>query len=435
MARLKDKVLPVLISLTLLSLPLYIIRCKYLPFCVSPIPFTLLEVLILGTFFVWLLIKFREKKNLRKIIREISERIPRLLQILVLIFIFAAAINILISPNKLDALGIFKAYFIEPLLLSLVVFDFLARTKNFRLIIWSLVGSGVWVSLFAIWEKLTNHSYFNPGEFMARDRVSSVFSTSNAVGLLIIPLIIILTSYLFYLYFEKKQTNWNFYSGILALSLLLFGQTVSGSRGGYLALFFGLVFFFGIILYKKQEASIRKWVLRGFIFLSSVFIFLNIIFFLNISVFLNSENSFVRKLENRLCLWEGTVNLVKERPIFGAGLAGYENLNLKYRTCSTEEQLYPHNLFLNFWVEIGLVGTLAFVSICVFLFRKLLEKDKISYLKIGLASVFIAIFFHGLVDVPYFKNDLATGFWVIVAVSLALINEEMFFKVRRLHHR
>ena len=47
------KIVKNLAFITIVSLPLYVIRCKDFIWCVSPIPFTLLEVLILITFSVW----------------------------------------------------------------------------------------------------------------------------------------------------------------------------------------------------------------------------------------------------------------------------------------------------------------------------------------------------------------------------------------------
>jgi hypothetical protein len=35
---------------------------------------------------------------------------------------------------------------------------------------------------------------------------------------------------------------------------------------------------------------------------------------------------------------------------------------------------------------------------------------------LGVACAFLTIIIHGLVDVPYFKNDLAVFFWVLLAI-------------------
>jgi len=37
-----------------------------------------------------------------------------------------------------------------------------------------------------------------------------------------------------------------------------------------------------------------------------------------------------------------------------------------------------------------------------------------KYLKLGLLGALVVIIVHGLVDVPYFKNDLSLLFWLII---------------------
>jgi O-antigen ligase len=84
--------------------------------------------------------------------------------------------------------------------------------------------------------------------------------------------------------------------------------------------------------------------------------------------------------------------------------------------------MYPHNIVLNFWAELGVLGVLLFAWIFVkylyYGFASLSGKDKI--LSCGLIGALIAIIMHGLVDVPYFKNDLAVQFWVLMAIMSLL---------------
>jgi len=81
--------------------------------------------------------------------------------------------------------------------------------------------------------------------------------------------------------------------------------------------------------------------------------------------------------------------------------------------------LYPHNIFLNFWLEIGLLGLMAFIWTIVSFFRKgfnTLWTNHNSLIQIGIMSAMTCLIIHGLIDVPYFKNDLAVLFWILVAL-------------------
>jgi len=93
-----------------------------------------------------------------------------------------------------------------------------------------------------------------------------------------------------------------------------------------------------------------------------------------------------------------------------------------------EIYLYPHNIFLNFWSELGLAGMLLFVWIIgKFLmldFRLLISDYKNKSLILGLTGAMIVIVVHGLVDAPYFKNDLAVLFWLLIGM-LGVLNLEL----------
>ena len=117
--------------------------------------------------------------------------------------------------------------------------------------------------------------------------------------------------------------------------------------------------------------------------------------------------------------WRESAYLLADSPITGAGLAGFQTAVLRYHTTSFFEVfLYPHNVFLNFWVELGIVGLLLFF---VFMYATLKQSHHLltttsSYKKAlvlaGTTSLIIMLV-HGMVDVPFFKNDLAIIFLVI----------------------
>ena len=110
-------------------------------------------------------------------------------------------------------------------------------------------------------------------------------------------------------------------------------------------------------------------------------------------------------------------------PRFDAVVWASSTLRVKYWQ-PVEIYLYPHNIFLNFWSELGLFGLLLFVWLIakyLFISAKLTitlghRQDHKKYLALGLMTAMVAILIHGLVDVPYFKNDLAVMFWLFFAL-------------------
>ncbi|MEK7124040.1 MAG: hypothetical protein AAB851_04070, partial [Patescibacteria group bacterium] len=84
----------------------------------------------------------------------------------------------------------------------------------------------------------------------------------------------------------------------------------------------------------------------------------------------------------------------------------------------------PHNLFLAFWLQTGIAGFCGLILIIFSFF-----KEKTAALKqnggglfhhqnynFWLAAAMSVILIHGLIDTPYFKNDLSALFWLILAL-------------------
>ena len=93
----------------------------------------------------------------------------------------------------------------------------------------------------------------------------------------------------------------------------------------------------------------------------------------------------------------------------GTGLSGFkEEYSDRYVTCDAEPLEYPHNIFITVWVEMGALGLLAFVYVLLTSIRIVSAQRK--YVIVGVFYLLL----HGFVDVPYFKNDLALQFWILM---------------------
>jgi len=130
--------------------------------------------------------------------------------------------------------------------------------------------------------------------------------------------------------------------------------------------------------------------------------------------------------QNRLVLWQGAwdyLNSGIKTFLFGAGLFGFPLLQEQFRDpLALEPLLYPHNIILNFWMEIGLLGVISFAILVIKFFRMNISELHVhpdeKWLRLGVMAAMVALLAHGLLDVPYFKNDLAILFWTIVALAV-----------------
>lgn len=427
------------------ALPAYLIRFKLLG-----LPLTFLEIMILIAFTVWFIKSFLP--GLPALLKNKPARLnyPYAVEIILMLIISLIAVST--AGWSTAALGIWKAYFFEPALLFILLFNIFKDKKDWLKIFGALAVSAATVSLFAIFQRLTGLFIANPfWAASATRRAVSFFGYPNAVGLYLAPLVIMLSGWLASLdwkdglFFHDKLKKIFLILTIAASILAIYFAKSEGALIGLAAGFF----VFALIASRKSRITI---------------LILTVLIGLGVYFYAPARNLIIEKAtlsdlsgSIRKEQWKETLKMLNNsRLISGAGLDGYQaavkpyhqegiffnrdhlenfdaraygsaELRAKYWQ-PVEIYLYPHNIFLNFWSELGIFGALLFTWIIIkHLFislslglklKRRQETDK--YLAFGLLAAMITIIVHGLVDVPYFKNDLALMFWIILALAAAL---------------
>jgi O-antigen ligase len=128
----------------------------------------------------------------------------------------------------------------------------------------------------------------------------------------------------------------------------------------------------------------------------------------------------------RLAIWRVTLPMLADHPLFGAGIGGYQAVMAPYRTRNLHPEPYAHNIFLTTWSELGLIGLAAFTVILVGLLwrasRSLRSQTDLHRpLVWGIFAAWVAFGIHGLVDSPYWKNDLSLQFWLLAAIEVVTL--------------
>ena len=152
--------------------------------------------------------------------------------------------------------------------------------------------------------------------------------------------------------------------------------------------------------------------------------------------FQNIVNSTERNsLTTRLQIWEISWELVKQQPLLGVGLG---NFYAPYRAQAFAmyspplewEVVKAHNLFLNLWLEVGLLGLLVFIYLIIIYSHcvsKLLKQNLTPtewWILAASVSALTSTLAHGLLDTPYFKNDLAILFLLIWILPFILLQQK-----------
>jgi O-antigen ligase len=329
------------------------------------------------------------------------------------VLVAGATLDVFFSPDRRAALGIWKAYFIEPVAAALVI-GALAVTRNrVRLL---LLGLGVSGTIVAFANIVLSLQTFRAGSFNVVLPPVVIYTTANAIPLYLVPLQAVAFSFLFFSDDLRERVTAAAFLLIASLAVFL-----SFSRAGWVSLLAVAVF---TILFHRA-----RWWLLAVVAAVVVALVAGIPTLRERIRFELDPTSPFNTVRLRFALWRSTLNMLRQHPLFGGGLSGFAQSIEPYRDPAYHERLiYPHNILLNFWSETGLIGLAGFLWLCFEIIRGAVAGMKRGLLprilSIGMLGVMVAFAAHGLVDVPYFKNDQALAFWALLGLQLAGLRAE-----------
>lgn len=386
------------IGMLLVLLPTYLLR-----FQVFSIPMTVLEVLMLVVFAIFA-------------VRIARKEIPNPAfpwRYLVLFFLLTGAVAVLISPDTRQALGLYKAYILEPALLFVVLYNTMRDMHGIRMMLWALGSATILIALVAILQSLDFVPI--PGEYglTSPPRATSVFPFPTAVGKFVGPILALFFSIFLVRSRERTQplqrSELFFLAGVILFGFL--ALVLSISRGAIVGVFAATVFSALFTARRKILFSILALIVIAALSVPSIRT--------NVAdVFRGTDTS----TDVHLVLWQGAARIIADYPLTGTGLASFPIVYDDYRDPAHVE-LFPNpdQLLLTIWIELGFAGIIVFAWIfgrAAIACRRIFSREK--GLAIGLGAAFLAVLVHGVVDTPYFKNDLAVVFWALLACAAIL---------------
>lgn len=311
-------------------------------------------------------------------------------------------------PTEMKALGILKGWILAPMIYFVMARSVFREKPS--MILWALralLVSGMVLSIMALQQVIT-------GEYLTPDlRASGPFESANYLALYLGPLVV----YSGMAFLESRNKGDQFLLGVgffLGMLALFFTK----SYAGFIAVMAG--FSLALLLWVRQKGSRAFWATFSVMALVGVILVgsqLGTEKFTQFLDFAGRSSSSVR-----IQIYEISAHLIFQNPIFGIGLGQFEQ---QYQAVAVEvleaapfewNMLHPHNIFLAFWLNMGLLGLGAFVWMTGKAFLWITEKDsKERHLA---ALMLVVMLVHGLFDTPYFKNDLAFQFWLLMAILL-----------------
>lgn len=398
-------------SLLIALAPIYLIR-----FSIGGLPSTLLEVMIgilAVAFIVGIQTRARAESNGR------TGRTRAAWCVCALIVAAASIIGIFVADDKIAALGIWRAFFLEPAILGAMI------TARFEKLDWErtvkyLAVSGGLIGAIAILQTLTGMGI--EATWALERRATGVFDFPNAVGLWLAPIGAMVTMALVRARGAGRDGAMpRLYDDMLygATIALMLGGIIASQTEAALIAWPGAVVtvtFARLIarargieridapagrLYDDARAYVRIAGAGGALIVLAVIIFS--VPGIREKILLQDYSGQVRRSQ-----WKEMVELLVDRPITGAGIAGYGEALVPYHKDTQYEIFeYPHNLFLNFWTELGLLGLIGLIIFIGIILKLLIQKEEPDDKTVIFLTAILTMLIHGLVDVPFFKNDLA----------------------------
>ncbi|MGC8874023.1 MAG: O-antigen ligase family protein [Chloroflexia bacterium] len=234
-------------------------------------------------------------------------------------------------------------------------------------------------------------------------RATSVYGTFSANALALFLGRVLAVAIAGTLFLPQGRRKW-LYFGALALMGAAFFLTYS--RGGYLALAVVL------LLYGLLRS---RWLLGAEVGLGAA----GALLAWRIGAL--GRVLALDTFRNRLTMWRNSWALVREAPWLGLGLdAFYHHYTRRYP--GLEAYRTPHNVVLEFWTRLGLLGVAAGVWLYGTFFARGsrlyrdLHHPAARVLVLGLLGSVTYGLAHGLLDGAFFAPDWACLFWIALAI-------------------
>jgi len=370
------------IYISIVAMPLYLIKLVILG-----VPTNVFEIMAIGVG-IWSVVA--------RVGSEIDLRDYKRYMIPIVTIIVGATLSMLAGGSYRIGLGIIKSWFVVPIIFAFIVVEKMTVKK---------ILSVLYDSAFLI--AVISWGYVWLGKMTYDGRLEAIYNSPNYLAMYLAPAIIIGSS----LFSERKK----YYTFSLAVIAGAFYLTFS--YAAWLAVCVALLGMFFV-----KEGGWVKWKKIGM----TILIILTVVFLqLGTSKFRDLIQAQERSsLSSRMMIWTSAGKIIIDNPFWGIGPGNFQNKYLEYQKYFPPYLEWavpqPHNVWLAFWLQTGLIGLAGFLSLLFLWFKTLLgvenEGKKVELMVVGTIMLYILV--HGLFDTTYFKNDLAVVFWLSIFAGI-----------------
>ena len=335
--------------------------------------------------------------------------------------------------------GIYRNIGFVRFILFFIAINYLFYLKKYDLSLFKVWAIIFFVFVFDVYFERFNGSNilgFGSLDQAYGPRVISFFKDEPIAGAYLIGLLFIIAGYIF-LNFKNRDKIYKIFSLIILL-IFIISVLVTGERSNTIKAFSGFLFFMFFLDYFKLRYKI-------IIIFSFFAIFLITIVNSNymksryVSQIYDLFSTKEIKSEHDLSkikyfkLYSSGLTVFKNYPLFGVG-----NKNYRIETCNNKNAVkfdyfcstHPHQIYIEFLSEHGLIGSIILLSILFSLIFRILRKiiETKNYIQIG-AMIYILTNFIPMIPSGAFFSDFNITFYMInLSLMYAVSNKTNIFE-------
>lgn len=331
---------------------------------------------------------------------------------LLILFVALSYLSVFWSYDQLRTLIISTIFL---LLFSLfIALKKIISPENLEFIEKIIIWSGIWLSLFALWQYFADISGISEWSFLRETYKKAVFGFPRPQATFLEPLY--LANYLFMPFYlsiiriirlGKTETL-----SVISLFLVSLVLALSLSRGAYIGLLVSTLFF-AVLVIKKFRFDLKKFLFSLAVVFAGICLAISIIYFTapkeSFRLFIShagvGDISTGESSLDRIFLSKVAIQKFVEQP-WGVGAGAFGALPEFTKKYISGEYQTVNNLYLEILVEEGVLGLIIFLFFLVILAKKLYknilagDKNSLAYLLIGIAIFVQACFFSTLYIIP-----------------------------------
>lgn len=327
------------------------------------------------------------------------------------LFFLGAIISLIVAPNRAVSISYLWLLLTGYLLYRYIVLVFNTE-QDVKLLTWVCIGSLVFVIMRALVVMSAGGLQAQTGMFLA-NRAGFVFSGPNGLA----GIIVMLLPFTFMAFYFRK---WTIKIGVVLIFVIgVYLLTRTYSRNGYVSFMMSTLVMTALLAKMKGRFALVSLVVLG---VPLLFVGTSVLVRLfSVTMFQLDPSALLR-----LVMWKSAVNEFAKHPLTGVGIANF------YYATRIVRIGFCHNLYLNSFAEMGLLGGISVLALLVMIFWKLVSTYRVlkegfnKYLNVCLIGSWVAFVTNHMFDQVCFFIDRTSEmkfFWLLTGLTaIFLIN-------------